>query len=114
MELADVPRVLERLRTGPAAWGEVTCAFEGEGTAWRDAHATTRRAALLGLQYDRRPEDRELVMRCGIEGGNGGTRAPRSMDSAASSRAVEPLPLIDAHVVPKSVDRNTPLPATPA
>lgn len=29
MELADVPRVLERLRTGPAAWGEVTCAFEG-------------------------------------------------------------------------------------
>lgn len=62
MELADVPRVLERLRTGPAAWGEVTCAFEGEGTAWRDAHATARRAALLGLQYDRRPEDRELVV----------------------------------------------------
>lgn len=62
MELADVPRVLERLRTGRAAWGEVTCAFEGEGSAWRDAHATARRAALQALQYDRRPADRELVV----------------------------------------------------
>lgn len=62
VKLSEIPRVLERLRRGPAAWGEVTCAFEGEGMAWRDAHATTRRAALQALQYDRRPEDRELVV----------------------------------------------------
>lgn len=62
MKLAEIPVVLERLRAGPMAWGEVECAFEGEGAAWVDAHARARRAALVGLQYDRRAEDRELVM----------------------------------------------------
>ncbi|MCX4244181.1 hypothetical protein [Paraliomyxa miuraensis] len=62
MKLAEIPLVLQRLRTGPAAWDEVACAFEGEGATWRDAHARARYAVLLGLQYDRRPEDRELVV----------------------------------------------------
>lgn len=61
MKLAEIPLVLARLRAGPQAWGEVECAFEGEGAAWVDAHARARRAALVGLQYDRRAEDRELV-----------------------------------------------------
>jgi hypothetical protein len=61
MKLAEIPVVLERLRAGPQAWGEVECAFEGQGAAWVDAHARTRRAALMGLQYDRRAEDREVV-----------------------------------------------------
>jgi hypothetical protein len=62
MKLAEIPLVLQRLRAGPQAWGEVTCAFEGEGETWRDAHVEARQAALVALQYDRRPEDRALIV----------------------------------------------------
>jgi hypothetical protein len=62
MKLAEIPLVLQRLRAGPAAWAEVTCAFAGEGETWRDATVEARHAALVALQYDRRPEDRELIV----------------------------------------------------
>ena len=62
MRLADIPRVLQRLRADPQAWGEVACAVVGSGKTWRDVHGQARHAALVALQYDRQREDRALIV----------------------------------------------------
>jgi len=65
MKLAEVPLLLARMRADRAAWSELAYRSrpDDEDVEWpdEDMNWRVRRACLLGLQHDRRSDDRDLI-----------------------------------------------------